>query len=130
MVQLDILNGKTAGTKAVARRFPFRIGRASDSDLRLDDGAVWERHAEINIDPEQGGTLSPLSGAFTSVNGFPIQQPVLLRNGDELLVGSILLRFGLTPTRQRSLRFREALTWIALGALCLSQIALIYWMLN
>jgi len=38
------------------------------------------------------------------------------------------MHFALSPTRHRSLRIREALTWIALAALCLGQIALIYWL--
>ena len=42
MVQLDILSGRKAGTSIVARRFPFHIGRASDSSLSLDDGGVWD----------------------------------------------------------------------------------------
>jgi hypothetical protein len=39
-------------------------------------------------------------------------------------------RFSLSPTRQDSLRFREAATWTALGALCLGQVWLIYWLLG
>ena len=40
------------------------------------------------------------------------------------------MRFGLSATRQRSLRLREALTWLALAGLCFGQVALIYWLLE
>ncbi len=35
MIQLSILSGKKAGTQTVARRFPFRIGRAAENELQL-----------------------------------------------------------------------------------------------
>jgi len=38
------------------------------------------------------------------------------------------MQFGLSPTRHRSLRLREVLTWIAFALLCLGQVALIYWL--
>ena len=65
--------------------------------------------------------------ALVSVNGQRIERG-LLRNGDIIEMGSVKLRFGLSPTRQRSLRFREIVTWIALTALCLGQVAIIYWL--
>jgi hypothetical protein len=68
------------------------------------------------------------SEAFVAVNGQRLEQPLVLRNGDVIELGAVKLRFGLSPTRQRSLRFREAVTWIALAALCLGQVALIYWL--
>ena len=40
MIQLNVLSGKTAGSQTVARRFPFRIGRAAQNDLLLDDDGV------------------------------------------------------------------------------------------
>ena len=54
MLQLKILSGKTAGTEWVARRFPVRIGRASNSDLRLEDDGVWEEHLYLELDPAAG----------------------------------------------------------------------------
>ena len=36
MIQLRILSGQTAGDTQVVRRFPFRIGRAPENDLRLE----------------------------------------------------------------------------------------------
>jgi hypothetical protein len=40
------------------------------------------------------------------------------------------IRFSLGPVRQSSMAAREWLTWIALGALCLGQVALVYWLVR
>lgn len=127
MVQLDILSGKQAGTQWVARRFPFHLGRSPQSALVLEEPGVWDRHAEFTLRSGEGVTVSAMTDASIVVNGQPVRQAVL-RSGDLLETGSVKLRFGLGPTRQHSLRLREAMTWLALAALCLGQVALIYWL--
>ena len=59
------------------------------------------------------------------MNGQPIQEAVL-RNGDILQMGSLQLRFSLTPPVHRGLRVREALTWIGIALIALAQVALVY----
>ena len=49
MVQLNILSGKAAGSQPVVRRFPFRIGRAPENELKLDDDGVWDQHLALEI---------------------------------------------------------------------------------
>ena len=127
MLQLKILTGKRAGAQWVARRFPVRIGRAADADLSLEEAGVWDSHVEIAVDPAKGFVLSLQPGAFASINSQPVEQAVL-RDGDLLELGAVKLQFSLSPTRHRSLRVREVLTWIALALLCLGQVALIYWL--
>lgn len=127
MLQLRVLNGEQAGTHWVARRFPVWIGRAPDADLRLEADGIWDWHLQINLQPAQGFVLSIQEGAVASLNHLPVQQAVL-RSGDLIELGAVQLQFSLTPTRHRSLRFREVLTWIALALLCLGQVALIYWL--
>jgi hypothetical protein len=127
VVQLDILSGKQAGTQWVARRFPFQLGRSPQAALVLEEPGVWDRHLEFALRPGEGVMVSAMTDASISVNGQPVRQAVL-RNGDVLEAGSVKLRFGLSPTRQHSLRLREAMTWLALAALCLGQVALIYWL--
>jgi len=51
-----------------------------------------------------------------------------LRNGDLIEAGSLKLQFWLTETRQKRMQVREWLTWIAIGAVCLGQVALVYWL--
>lgn len=129
MVQLTILNGKKAGTSWSARRLPVQIGRASVCDLALEEEGIWEKHLEISLRVGEGFVASVPPDVLASVNGCLIQQN-LLRNGDLIEIGAIRILFGLAPTRQRSLRWREALTWFGLAALCLGQVGLIYWLLD
>jgi pSer/pThr/pTyr-binding forkhead associated (FHA) protein len=97
------------------------------ADFRLDDDGVWDQHLELDVRTDEGAVLSAASNAFTAVNGNPVQQSVL-RNGDLIEIGSVRILFGLSPTRQYSLYLREALTWLALAALGLTQVGIIYWL--
>ena len=125
MVQLKILSGKMAGTEIVARHFPFRIGRSPASHLVLNDPGVWEQHATVSLDPSRAFQLQTQADAFAVVNAERTQNSTL-RNGDLFELGSVKLGFSLSSAAQRSLRLREALTWIGIAVLCLAQILLIY----
>lgn len=118
-----------AGTEWVARRFPVRIGRSPPCAVCLDDDGVWDPHAEVRLVRKEGFVFAVQGEALASINGQSVQQAVL-RNGDVIELGSARLLFSLGPTRQRSLRLREALTWLALIALCAGQAALIYWLVG
>jgi len=124
VVQFQILNGAQAGTRWVAGRLPFSIGRSSSDSLRLEDAGVWEHHCRIEW-RDHHAALVAAPEALTTVNGQSMQEAIL-RNGDILELGSLRLQFGLGPTVHRSLRLREAITWIAFAILSLAQIALIY----
>ena len=129
MVQLKVLSGKKAGTTWVARRFPVRIGRSADADLRLEEHGVWDDHLQLDFNPVQGIVMSAQPNALATVNGQPVQQAVL-RNGDAIDIGSLRLRFWLSEIRQAGLRFREGLTWAGIAAISLGQVGLIYWLLH
>jgi len=128
MVQLKVLSGKTAGTQAVARRFPFTVGRDDTADLRLEEAGIWDRHLELQLQMPEGFRLKAHESALTSVNGQPARD-VFLRNGDLLEIGPLKIQFWLSETRQSGLRLREFLTWLALAALCAGQLAVIYGLL-
>ena len=127
MLQFKILSGKKAGADWCWEnsRFPIQVGRANSADLSLDDPGVWEKHFEINLEFPDHLTLKTQPDALVTVNGQKVEQTIL-RNGDLIEIGSVKMRFGFSPVRQRSLRPREILTWIAFTALCLGQVALIY----
>jgi pSer/pThr/pTyr-binding forkhead associated (FHA) protein len=129
MVELEILTGKKAGAHWVSRRFPVRIGRAASSDLQLEEDGVWDEHLRIDLVPAEGFLLETQSDAIASVNGQPVER-VILRNGDLIGLGSLKLQFWLGEARQRGLRVREWFVWIGIGAVCLGQVALIYWLLR
>jgi hypothetical protein len=108
--------------------FPIRAGREPGLDLPLDEPGVWQRHFLIDWLAE-GLVLQAEAGALLNVNDTPAQR-ALLRNGDTITLGALKIRFSLSPVRQSSLALREWLTWIALGALCLWQVALVYWLIR
>ena len=128
MIQLNVLSGKKAGSRMVVRRFPFRVGRASDNDLRLDDDGVWDEHLTLGF--QSGGfNLAVAPSALIAVNGEPFQNQTL-RNGDIITIGSAKLQFWLAAARQRGLRWRELFVWTLLILVTLSQFVLIYWLLQ
>jgi pSer/pThr/pTyr-binding forkhead associated (FHA) protein len=129
MIQFRILSGKKAGSDYVARRFPVRIGRSPESELRLEEDGVWDRHAQLDMERTQGFVLSTSPDALATVNGQPARQTVL-RNGDEVALGAAKMQFWLSEPRQHGLRFREGLTWLAIAAVSLGQVALIYWLVR
>jgi pSer/pThr/pTyr-binding forkhead associated (FHA) protein len=126
MVQLQILSGRKTGAKFDASRFPVTVGRSEDSDVPLDEPGVWPSHCKINWLAE-GLVLEVEPDALASVNDVPSPRAVL-RNGDLITLGGVTLRFNFSPVRQSGAAFREWMTWIALGALCLGQVAAIYWL--
>jgi pSer/pThr/pTyr-binding forkhead associated (FHA) protein len=129
VIQLQILSGRQAGATWVARRFPVRIGRAPGCDLRLEDGGVFDQHLLLGFKPVEGCVLDVHGEALVMVNGQPVQH-ALLHNGDAIQFGSVALRFWLAPATQGGLALREVLTWVAIGAVCLGQLALLYGLLR
>ena len=126
MIQLQALNGKTAGHQWVARRFPVQIGRSRNSDVPLDEPGVWDRHAEIT-EADKSFSIRVHAPALATINGEPLTERTL-RNGDVLELGGVQLRFSLSPTRHRRMALREALTWIGLLLLCAGQAALVFFL--
>ena len=88
---LELPNGRTLWLTARCA-----IGRQPDNDLVLDEPALSRRHALIVA--EGGGyTLSDLrSRNGTFVNRAAVTRPVLLRDGDEICLGDVVVRFRCT----------------------------------
>jgi len=129
VIQLKILSGKMAGTVVVVRHFPFTVGRSAVANLRIEDVGIWDDHLTFFLNAARQVEARVQPGALATVNGENVTQKPL-RNGDLIQIGAVQLAFGLSPTRQRSFRGREALVWTGLLLLCLAQIGLIYWLLN
>ena len=68
-----------------------RVGRSHSADLRLDDLSVSRRHAILEI-ADEPRILDDRSSNGTFLNGARVQQATL-RNGDEIAVGRVLLRY-------------------------------------
>ena len=129
MIQLNILSGKKAGAQSAARHFPFRIGRAAQNDLQLEDDGVWDQHLVLEFQKQEGFRLTTSTNALATVNGEPIQNKIL-RNGDTITLGSAKLQFWLAAAQQRGLRFRESFVWALLIFVTLGQFILIYRLLR
>ena len=129
MIQLRILSGKMAGDIQVVRRFPFRIGRAADNDLVLDDAGVWDAHLSLDFNKSDGFILKTEEQAFAAINDQP-QKEARLRNGDIISFGSAKIQFWLAPPRQSNLRIRELAVWFLIVAVTVFQFFLIYRLLK
>jgi hypothetical protein len=129
MIQLNILSGKKAGGQTVARHFPFRIGRAAENELQLEDDGVWSEHLVLEFQKQEGIKLTTYANALATVNGESVQNAIL-RNGDTITVGSAKLQFWLAAARQRGLRLRELFVWMLIVAVTAAQIALVYWLVR
>lgn len=128
MVALQVLSGYRAGTKFCGDHFPICVGRSDGLDLSLNEPGVWPRHFQIALQRE-GLILEAEPDALVSINDAAVRRAVL-RNGDIITLGSLKIRFTFSSVRQSSMALREWLTWIALGVLCLSQVALVYLLLR
>ena len=113
----------------MARRFPVRVGRAAGNDLRLEEDGVWDRHFVLNFDPAEGFILTAQPDALLTVNHEPARS-ARLRNGDSIEIGSARLQFWLNEIPQRSQRVREGFVWTLIIAICLTEVALVYWLLR
>jgi pSer/pThr/pTyr-binding forkhead associated (FHA) protein len=129
MVQLKVLSGKMAGGNVVARRFPVHIGRAPTNQVRLDDPGVWDSHARLTLHKREGYFIEAEPNALLTVNGTPAQITVL-RNGDEIGLGSARLQFWLAETTSRGLKGREMFTWFLITVISLTQVALVYYLIQ
>ena len=129
MVQLNILSGRQAGAQSVARHFPFRIGRAVQNDLQLEDDGVWDQHLTLEFQKQEGFKLTTSANALTNVNGEPVSSKIL-RNGDQITVGSVKIQFWLAAARQGSLLAREFFVWALIAAVTAIQLVLVYWLIR
>jgi pSer/pThr/pTyr-binding forkhead associated (FHA) protein len=129
MIYLQLLSGKKAGTRAVAEHFPYRIGRASQNDLTLEDDGVWDQHLTLEFLDKEGFQLSTAASAISAVNGKPVEQ-AMLRNGDVITLGSAKIQFWLAPAPQRGLLLRENFVWALLIFVTVAQFILLFTILR
>ena len=114
MIRIQILSGKQAGQFVLARRFPFRVGRASTADLQSTEPGVWDEHFQIDYQAGESFRLIPAGNTRTLLNGRTIESPEHLVSGAEITAGSLRVRFGLTDPQTRGLLVREAMSWVLL----------------
>jgi DNA-binding winged helix-turn-helix (wHTH) protein len=72
------------------------LGRDSDGGIRIDSQTVSRRHARISVSAG-GASLEDLdSKNGTYLRGEPVTAAVALKDGDEIRIGAVLLRFRMT----------------------------------
>ena len=91
--ELEIVTGPLAG-----RRLPLRgevtVGRA-DTDLELNDAEVSRAHAVLRARPDGTVEVEDLGSTNgTYIDDVPVSGPALLGPGQQLRIGSTVLRLG------------------------------------
>ena len=129
MIQLHILSGKKAGSLAVAGHFPFRIGRAPENDLSLEDAGIWEQHVILEFKKKEGFHLATAANVLAAVNDKPVEN-ILLRNGDIITLGSAKIQFWLAAAPQQGLKLRENFIWALLILVTAGQLFLLYFLMH
>jgi len=76
------------------------IGRAGDAGVRIESGGVSRHHARIVIDRGHAHVEDLGSKNGTFVDGKPVADARVLRDGDEIRVGPVALTFSVAPTTQ------------------------------
>ncbi len=69
------------------------IGRSTDNQIVLADPSVSKRHARIDFDEGRFVLADMGSTNGTSLNGSLVTKPTVLRPGDRLEFGGVLLEF-------------------------------------
>jgi predicted component of type VI protein secretion system len=126
MVLLTHLSGTKQGQSLAPQRYPFRVGRGEGCDLRLQEPGVWGEHFGLEIRWGNGVWVQSNPMALTSVNGQRVAHELRLRNGDVIEAGPVRMRFSIKPAVQRGLRWRETMLWVAMVALWVGQVFLIW----
>lgn len=83
----------------------------------------------LNLDPAEGFILTSQPDALLTINHEPARS-CRLRNGDSIELGAARLRFWLNETTQRGQRLREGFVWMLVIAICLLEVALVYWLMQ
>ncbi|MSU34198.1 MAG: FHA domain-containing protein [Pedosphaera sp.] len=126
MVELRILSGRRSSEVIQLATFPFRIGRASDSELLLKEPGVWDQHCRIEADESPGFRIIAEGDAIVSFEGVPIRQR-RLRNGESFECGGIRFRFLVAAVGRRPGQLSAILTWSLLAVVLVIELGLLWW---
>ena len=109
---------------------PFSIGRESSADFQLGGAGIWENHASILLSEEGRPIVSIHEEASCLLNDEVIHGDRVLKPGDILKIGEILLRFDLSECAQKSSLFQEGCVYILTSAFVISQFFCVYFLLD
>ena len=92
MAKLVLLQGGEATAYAL-NDLPVQVGRHPDCEIQLDSNMVSRFHARVSADGDLFQIEDLGSGNGTFVNGKRIEGALVLKNGDRIKLGPLLLRF-------------------------------------
>ena len=125
MFRLTVLQGGREGERVGVASWPFVIGKESGADLRTDDRGVWPRHAVLDLDPERElPRIRRLGEGTVSLNHAAVRESVL-RSGDRIALGGLVLEFGAAPVPLRRLERTDVLAWGLVGLGMLIELGLL-----
>jgi len=81
------------GKEYLLDQMNISIGRSSDNYIQLNDHLLSSSHATIRIEDDHCFIKDLKSMNGTLVNEIPITGEVMLKKGDEIKIGSIILKF-------------------------------------
>ena len=110
--------------------FPFSIGRHDSADFHMEGAGIWENHALISLNEDGRPVLSICKQASCLLNDEVIQGVHVLKSGDILKIGEIMLRLDLSPCSQRNSLLQEGCVYILTGVLIISQFICVYLFLD
>jgi len=84
------------------------VGRDRDCTVRIDSHTVSRRHARIVVTPQETTIEDLESKNGTLVNGTRIAQRVVLKDGDEIHVGSLMVTYRLADIIPSTRTLRRA----------------------
>lgn len=97
MSELIIQSGKLQGKRLVLPPKEMIVGRDDDCDMKIASSLVSRKHCSLKGTPD-GILVTDLdSQNGTHVNDVPITEPTLLKEGDTLRIGAIVLVVPITP---------------------------------
>lgn len=85
--RLSVLEGVHQGKRFRIDRQQALIGRGADNDVQFPDRSVSRRHCRIAWQDSAWWLEDLVSRNGTLLNGAPIREPVVLRDGDEVRAG-------------------------------------------
>lgn len=110
MASLFIMSGDQAGTYFQLANRPLAAGRDPARDIQIKDPKVSRKHFQIRKQADDFELVEFKSLNGVHVNGARISGEVLLKDGDEIIVGDTKLVFYTTddPERTNALhKFRD-----------------------
>jgi DNA-binding winged helix-turn-helix (wHTH) protein len=85
---------------------PNVVGRDRDCAVPIDSVTVSRRHAQIVVTDGEATVEDLGSKNGTRVNGEPVVEPIALRDGDEIEVGSVMIGYRLMDSAQSTITRR------------------------